>query len=48
MSAEYCVVSDASGSVRIFTKSSVVRDFNSTRIGNLPCNSGIKSEGLET
>ncbi len=47
-SAAYCDVSDASGSVRMRTKSSVVSDFSSTRIGKRPCSSGIRSDGLDT
>ena len=35
------------GSVRIWTKLSLVKSFNSTRIGKRPCNSGIKSLGLD-
>ena len=34
------------GSVRIRTKSSLVRSFSSTRIGKRPCSSGIRSLGL--
>ena len=33
--------------LNILRKSSCVRLSNSTLIGNLPCNSGIKSEGLD-
>ena len=44
--AMYCSVNDAFGSVKILTKSLVVNACNSTRIGNLPYNSGIKSEGF--
>ena len=40
-------ISEQYGSVRIRTKSSTVRAASSTRIGNRPCNSGIKSEGLD-
>ena len=46
--ALYCDVSDASGSVRMRTKSSVVSDLSSTRIGKRPCSSGIRSDGLDT
>ena len=35
------------GSDNILRKSSCVRLSNSTLIGSLPCNSGIKSEGLD-
>jgi len=37
---------DALGSVRMRTKSSLVRSCSSTRIGKRPCNSGIRSLGL--
>ena len=47
-SAEYCLVSDDFGSVRMRTKSSTVSDCSSTRIGKRPCSSGIRSLGLET
>ena len=46
-SAWYCVVSEASGSVRMRTKSSTFSESSSTRIGNRPCSSGIRSEGLD-
>ena len=46
-SAVYCLVSAFSGSVRMRTKSSSVSDSSSTRIGNRPCSSGIRSEGLD-
>ena len=42
----YCLIKLLSGSLRILLKSSSLSAFNSTRIGNLPCNSGNKSEGL--
>ena len=45
--ALYCSVKDAWGSTKILSKSSAVNACSSTRIGNLPCNSGIKSEGLD-
>jgi hypothetical protein len=45
-SAVYCVVSEASGSVRMRTKSSAVSASSSTRIGKRPCSSGIRSDGL--
>ena len=44
----YCSVNDAFGSVRIRTKSAALSASNSTRIGRRPCNSGIRSDGLET
>ena len=44
----YCLMSAFLGSVNIFAKSSSVRLFSSTRIGKRPCNSGIRSDGLET
>ena len=47
-SAVYCLVSAFSGSVRMRTKSSSVSDSSSTRIGNRPCSSGIRSLGFET
>ena len=37
----------ASGSVSMRTKSSVLKAESSTRMGSLPCNSGIRSEGLD-
>jgi glutaryl-CoA dehydrogenase len=38
-----------SDAVRLdFTKSASVSDFSSTRMGNLPCSSGIRSLGLDT
>ena len=47
-SAWYCFVIAPSGSVRIRMKSASVRGLSSTRIGNLPCNSGMRSLGLDT
>src|ERR1700726_4293729 len=47
ISALYCVGSEASGSVRMRTKSPTFSESSSTRIGNRPCSSGIRSEGLE-
>ena len=44
--ALYCLIKLLSGSSNILLKSSLVKAFNSTLIGNLPCNSGNKSEGL--
>src|SRR4030067_742186 len=46
-SSVYCRVRDPCGSVRIRTKSSRVRGSSSTRMGNLPCSSGIRSDGLD-
>ena len=45
--AIYCLIKALFGSVRILTKSSAERSFNSTRIGKRPCNSGIKSLGFD-
>ncbi len=42
----YCLVSAFSGSLRIRTKSASLRLLSSTRMGNRPCNSGIRSLGL--
>src|SRR5258708_1888583 len=47
-SATYCRVSEDFGSVRMRTKSSMVSDCSSTRMGKRPCNSGIRSLGFET
>ena len=47
ISALYCVVSEASGSVRMRTKSSTFSESSSTRIGRRPCSSGIRSEGFD-
>src|SRR5690606_39542087 len=44
----YWVMRAFSGSVRMRRKSSSVRERSSTRMGNRPCSSGIRSEGLET
>ena len=44
--ALYCFIKLLSGYLRIFLKSSLVNASNSTLIGNLPCNSGNKSDGL--
>ncbi len=46
-SSVYWRISAFFGSVKIFLKSSACRDSNSTRSGKRPCNSGIKSLGLE-
>jgi len=46
--ALYCLIIDASGSVKIRLKSATLKDSSSTLIGNLPWSSGIKSEGLAT
>ena len=43
-SALYCLIKLLSGSFRILLKSSSLRAFNSTLIGNLPCNSGNRSD----
>ena len=42
----YCFIKLLSGSFKILLKSSSLRASSSTLIGNLPCNSGNKSEGL--
>src|SRR5437588_3892897 len=47
ISARYCAVSDASGSVRMRTKSPTLSESSSTRIGSRPCSSGIRSEGFD-
>ena len=47
ISALYWAVSEASGSVRMRTKSPTLSESSSTRMGSRPCSSGIKSEGLE-
>ena len=44
--ATYCLIKLKSGSLKILLKSSLVKASNSTLIGNLPCNSGSKSDGL--
>ena len=40
-------VSEASGSVRMRTKSSTLSASSSTRIGRRPCSSGIRSDGFD-
>src|SRR2546422_460971 len=47
-SASYCLDNAFFGSLRILMKSSTLSDFSSTRMGNLPCSSGIMSLGLDT
>ena len=47
-SAAYCRVSAFSGSVMMRTKSASVSGVSSTRIGNRPCSSGIRSLGFDT
>src|SRR3990172_1852013 len=47
-SSTYCVIRAFWGSVRMRTKSSRVRGSSSTRIGNRPCSSGMRSAGLAT
>ena len=44
--ATYCLIKLKSGSFNILLKSSLVKASSSTLIGNLPCNSGSKSDGL--
>ena len=46
ISATYCLISDASGSVRMRRKSSRVSGLSSTRIGRRPCSSGRRSDGF--
>src|SRR5262249_30257663 len=46
ISATYCLISDASGSVRMRRRSSRVSGLSSTRIGSRPCSSGKRSDGL--
>ena len=46
-SSAYCLVSECFGSVRMRRKSALVRSVSSTRIGNRPCSSGIRSDGLD-
>ena len=46
ISATYCLMSEASGSVRMRRMSSRVSAFSSTRIGSRPCSSGNRSDGL--
>ena len=45
-SSVYCRMSEPCGSVRMRTKSSRVRGSSSTRIGNRPCISGMRSDGF--
>ena len=45
-SALYCLIKLLSGSSKILLKSALVKALNSTLIGNLPCSSGNKSDGL--
>ena len=45
--AAYWRQSDASGSVRMRTKSSTLSASSSTRIGSRPCSSGIRSDGFD-
>ena len=47
-SAMYCLISAFLGSVRMRTNSSRPSASSSTRIGNRPCSSGIRSDGFET
>ena len=47
ISATYCLISEASVSVRMRRKSSRVSAESSTRIGKRPCSSGKRSEGFE-
>src|SRR5947208_1368861 len=47
-SSTYCRTSAFRGSVRMRTKSSRVKGSSSTRIGNRPWSSGIRSDGLAT
>ncbi len=46
--AAYCFGNAFSGSFKMRMKSLSFRGSTSTRIGNLPCNSGIISDGFET
>jgi len=46
--AMYWRVREDFGSVRMRTKSSMVRDWSSTRMGKRPWSSGMRSLGLET
>ncbi len=48
ISATYCLMRLASGSVRMRRKSSRVSAFSSTRIGRRPCSSGRRSDGFAT
>ena len=43
----YCLTSALRGSVRIRTNSSRPSGSSSTRIGNRPCSSGIRSDGFD-
>ncbi|CFO07451.1 Uncharacterised protein [Bordetella pertussis] len=43
--AVYCLISEASVSDRMLTKSSALSESSSTRMGKRPCNSGMRSEG---
>src|SRR3546814_7934420 len=45
--ALYCLVSDASVSHNMRTKSWAVSESSSTRMGKRPCNSGIRSDGRD-
>src|SRR5207237_277111 len=47
ISASYCLMRHASVSVRMRRKSSSFKGDSSTLIGNLPCNSGKRSEGFD-
>ena len=44
----YCFIKLFSGSLRILIKSSFPSAVSSTLFGNLPCNSGRRSEGFDT
>ena len=46
ISSVYCRISEFSGSVRIRTKSASPSAPSSTRSGNRPCSSGIRSDGF--
>ena len=48
INATYCLIKLASVSVKIRRKSSFSSARNSTRIGNRPCSSGRRSDGLAT
>src|SRR5699024_12611102 len=47
INAVYCFNKALEGSFKILSKSFTDNLSNSTRIGNLPCNSGIKSDGFD-
>ena len=47
ISATYCLISEASVSVRMRRKSSRVSALSSTRIGSRPCSSGNRSDGFD-